>query len=212
MEARNEQFRSVHVLRHTFRPSEYLSGKLQQFVKHHEGAAPSRFILSSTREVAVDEIDFQNYRYNLELQKLDQQFHRQVGSVALQSVQYNIELDMRRRPQRLTLRFVPSDAARFAALTAPIDDLAGIVDKTARSGEYFAYIQLDARHLVGREALIHARDDLQEGLSNQSTRSLYNIIPHDISGPARTVVKPQGFRYDDLYDMMPGEDYNQLLL
>lgn len=214
MEAlRDNQFRSVHVLRHTFQPNEYLSGKLQQFVNTHERAVPSRFILTSTREVAVDESDFQNYRYNLELQRISRAFHSAVGSVGLESVKYNIALDTKRKPQRLTLRFSPTRPMEFEKVTAPIDTLPEIIDRTPRTGEYFAQVQLDARQLVGKEALVRAWTDLRESIADTNVRPLFTMFPHDISGPVRMIAKPPTLiSVEGLYDMLPGEEYRQPLV
>ncbi len=195
MEAHEGQFRSVHVLRHTFRPSEALTEQLQHMVETQRGATASRFILTSTREVAVDALEFQNYRYDLAVHSLQEQFHKHAGGVALQSAAYKFT------PRGdFKIRFTPAYSNEFEALVQPIDSLPNIVEQSARGGRDYLQLQIDASRLVGRRALAEAWHILREDIASPARSHLYSVVPYDISGPERTVVAPpQLISYDTLY-------------
>lgn len=203
MEAHSGQFRSVHVLRHTFRPSEALAGKLKEMVDTERGSVAPQFILTSSREVAVDELEYQNYRYDTPIYERRREFHAHTGGIALQAAAYKFT------PQGdFKLRFTPKDAGEFTALTDPIDTLPDIIDRSARGGRYFVQLQLNASRLIAREALAKVWHNLRVDINNEATNRLYGVFPHDISGPERTVAN---IVYVNEYTALSSLEYDGLI-
>ena len=209
MDAPYEHYSSVHVLRHTFQPSEALERYLRPMVKARNGEISHRFILSSTREVAVDQTDFQNYRYDLAINELNRQFHS-VGNIALRAVQHNIQFDAQNKPQWLNLRFIPAYPKQFEAITEPIDSLADIVRRSNREEGYYAKLQIDARQLVGSQALAEAYNNLRARLNHPSSNSLFELSPYDISGPVRTVTTTPTLTLEDIEKLVSESKFDGL--
>lgn len=189
MDTYGEQFHTVRVLRHTFLPNEPLQAELQNFLKDSEKRTRPSIRLASTRAVAVDSYEFQNYRYDLALHDIQSRFMARSGGIALNAVRYAFSPN-----GDFKLRFTPSDMSSFTALTDPIDELRDPIERSERKGVYYLDTTLNARHLIGREALQSSWRRLHMSFQDVDMRRLYSAIPQDIAGPERTVLRrPSNF-------------------
>lgn len=210
MDAPYEHYSSVHVLRHTFQPSDALEHYLKPMIKARDGEISSRFILTSTREVAVDQADFQNYKYDLAINELNRQF-RSAGNIALRAVQYNVQFNAQHRPQWLNLRFVPAHLQKFESITDPIDTLQDIVRRSNREEANYAKLQIDARQLVGGTALAAAYNELRARINHPSSNLLFELSPYDISGPVQTVATALTLTLEDIEKLVSEPKFDGLM-
>ncbi len=180
MEAPETQFQSVHVLRHTFVPSESLATRLHALTNEEPRSIAPRFLLTSTREVAVDTIAFQQYRYTHELASIQKTFQDHAGSIALASVGYKLG-----RSGDFSLRFSTQDPQGFEELTSPIDTLTNPVERSARGGEYYIVATIPKARLLARSALATAWSELRSSIADPETNVLYSVTPGEVSGPER---------------------------
>lgn len=138
----------------------------------------ARFLLTSTREVAVDSLDFIRDRYTLALADMQKEFTKSLTGVALASVGWRQEID-----GSLHLQFLPTSMSHLRTLTDPIDQLEGIVQRPKHQEGVALRLRLGAHQLVGQVALREAWSNLKSDIQEDTTAHLYRAIPYNISGP-----------------------------
>lgn len=184
MEAPKDTVRSVHVLRHTFLPSESLQERLEDFVTHSEQLLHPSFYLHSSYEVAVDSSSYTSRAFEDERQVLEKEFLAKAGGVVLQAAAYRFE------GTALSLRFTARDPVRLASIVAPIDTLPGIIDQSDRTTETFLKLKMNTRSLAERHEVANAWKRLRGDLQHLRDSSLLYVQPHKISATALNINDP----------------------
>jgi len=180
-----------------------LGAGLSKLVNEKPGYQTPRFLLTSTRAVAVDSLDFLHHRYDLALIEMQQKFSEHMAGIALRSVGYRFAQN-----GDFHLQFLPASPLELEALTKPIDTLPGIIEssvkKTTSEGStekkevQALTLRLEARRLVGQSALAKAWSGLRRGFEQDEGSRLYVAMPYDISGPERSIVRTASDENDPL--------------
>lgn len=184
MEAPKDTLRSVHVLRHTFLPSESLQERLENFVVQNERILHPSFYIHSNYEVAVDSEEYTTRPFEQVRQTLEKDFITKSGGVVLQAAGYRFQ-----EGGALALRFGVRDPRRLRAIVAPIDTLPGVIDRSNRTVETVLKLQINARALAERHEVADAWKGLRGDLQALSTTSVLYVQPHKLSATAVKVVR-----------------------
>lgn len=179
MEAPKETLRSVHVLRHTFLPSESLQERLEAFVVQNERILHPSFNIHSNYEVAVDSEEYTTRQFEEARQALERDFIAKSGGVVLQAAGYRFE-----EGSALGLRFTVRDPLRLAAIVAPIDTLPGIIDRSDRTAETVLKLHIKASSLAEHHDIADAWKHLRGDLHKLSNSSVLFVRPHKIAAAA----------------------------
>lgn len=185
MEAPLHTRRSVHILRHSFRPSDALAGRLDEFVTAKSRSLRPRFLLHSSFQVAVNSIDYIDYRYEKNIYELTESFLREAGSITLDAVAYRIS------KEAFGLKFAVKDPKYFRELLAPLDSLPNIIEISDRNHDPALFLDIPSSQLVGRQALAGAWSELREAVKNKNDQGLIYATPEKISALRDDVYLPE---------------------
>jgi hypothetical protein len=185
MEAPRNTLRSVHVLRHTFQPSEPLAERLEAFVNPESRVTRPRFLLESTYQVAVDSIDYMDHRFDEEVLNLQAMFTRRAGSVALGAVGYRYS-----DTGAFSMRFSARDPSRFRTVVTPLDTVSDAIERSDRNVDPHLTMHIGHGYLADQTDLKRAWDSLRKDLRNDTEESLLFVTPHKISALQKNVYLP----------------------
>lgn len=185
MEAPKDTLRSVHVLRHSFLPSESLQERLESFIVKNERILHPSFYMHSSYQVAVDSETYTTRPFGEARQALEKEFISKSGGVVLQAAGYRFE-----EGATLGLRFTARDPQRLGAIVASIDTLPGIIEQSDRAADTVLKLRIKASSLADRHEVATAWKRLRSDLSELSDASVLFVQPHKISATALKITSP----------------------
>lgn len=187
MEANREYLRSVHVLRHSFRPSEALAENLRAFTNTKPGYPTPRFVFSSVYGATINSEDYVDPRYAEKINGLSENFQRKVGQVGFKSVAYSFKT-AKAGPNNpaansFNLLFTLDDES-MAAFAHPVDELGTFKDVLTRSPQQdsrFLMLRITEQQLASEGTVAGAWRKLRNSIEDDST-GLYTVYPDGLTG------------------------------
>ena len=176
MEDTDQHVELVHVLRHSFRPSDRLQTSLEAFTK--PGLARPRFLVKTLSAIALNTIDAANYHYDLPIKRAIHSFEQHH-----QPLQLGRDLAARRMADgTLNILFSAENRAHlkdFAKETmvqlpegVPLDD--------GENPRFDLYVGIDQAHAIDFEEIVRPGTALIKGLRS-GLRNLYTVIPETMT-------------------------------
>jgi hypothetical protein len=183
MEAPKDTFRSVHVLRHSFVPSESLTEHLEGFVVKNEPLSHPPFKLYSSFEVAVHSDDTYRVDFEREYAAINEAFRSKSGWIALKSVAY-----AHTPTKGLAFLFTVNNPERLRTILSPLDTLPHVFDMSDRTGSAVLKTAIPPRYLADKPQLSNAWSKLRTSLKSVDLSPLLYVAPDKIA--AKTIKVP----------------------
>jgi len=177
MEATDQHVELVHVLRHSFRPSEQLQSSLEAFTK--PGLVRPRFLVKTLSSIALNTVDVANYHHDLSIKRSIQSFERHH-----QPVQLGRDLAAHRMGDG-ALKILLS-IENYADLTDLTKETAvqlpeGVLLDDGEDPRFNLFVRIDQAHAINYEEIVQPGTALIKQLRN-GQRNLYTVIPETITG------------------------------
>ncbi len=186
-DARND-LELVHVLRHSFRPSQPLAESIETFIK--PGKKLPRLSLYGTKEVAVDLVKYNNFVYKHDEDALRNEFKQHTEAVYIDPIMHFRLIGS----NALRMAFIPTPESTpiFNKMIDTLDEMPNILPPFNTTPRYFMYIDIPTTHLVSSEEWNARYHDLRKALASR-IRSMYLVRPEDIIGQdgKRRVIPPE---------------------
>ena len=176
MEATDQHVELVHVLRHSFRPSEQLKTSLEAFTK--PGLVRPRFLVKTLSAIALNTVDVANYHYDLPIKRAIQSFEQHH-----QPIQLGRDLAARRMADgTLNILFAADNRDHLRDLTketmvqlpegVPLDD--------GENPRFDLYVGIDQAHAIDFEEVVRPGATLIKSLRS-GLRNLYTVVPETMT-------------------------------
>lgn len=181
MEATADTMNSVHVLRHSFRPSEHLGKALERYMKKEATHPP--FLLYATRLIALSTEQRSIYEINADFDVANRAFVNRHS----EQVRFSQEEDKRRviharllANGALRVGMLPSNYEAFQSLLAGFDELPNDMRSShSNPVRHFIHADIPATSLDGLK-IETATDLMEEELSVHERARMYYAVPSAI--------------------------------
>lgn len=184
MEVTERQIQSVHVLRHSFRPSEHLAVALERFAR--PGVPRPRSFLYATHTVVIDFNRHSIHDVNFDIDAASADFLKQTRTkVELGGVNNprDKELVVARKLASNALRVAlfPKDSTALNRMLEPFTHLPNDSSKPpSPTMGHFLYADIPASVVGGLEDVAHATASLVRDLESPASARLYVAQPSGI--------------------------------
>jgi len=179
MEDTRQNFELVHVLRHSFRPSQPLGNAIENFIK--PGKILPRLLLYGSKEAAVDLQAYNDFAYKKEEDKAQADFTKNTESIYISPIMHFREIGS----SAVRLAFLPTDESVpvFNRAINTLDDaIPNILPPYDKPPRFFLYIDIPTTHIVNPEEWRPRYSTLRATLANKALRTMYSVRPEGIVG------------------------------
>lgn len=177
MKADNRAIQEVHVLRHTFRPSQPFEEAIEQFVE--PGKTLPRFLLSGTKEVGLDSVEYHDLVYKGREDKARNEFQKLTEPIYIDPVMFYKFIGS----SALRLAFIPTAQSQpaFNEALETLNGVPNILPPFEKTPRYFMYIDVPTTPETTQENVHEKYVALRKALASK-TRLIYSVLPEDITG------------------------------
>lgn len=189
MEVTERHVQSVHVLRHSFRPSEHLAAALENYLR--PGIARPRSFLYATHTVMIDPSRHSMIEANLDIDAANAAFLKQART-KVEVGGFNNPRDKQRvigiklGSNALRVALFPQNPAAFNELLRPFDNLPNDSPKPpSPTMNHFLYADIPAGVLSDLKGIGHATELLANNLGAPTSSPLFHAQPSGIDRQIR---------------------------
>lgn len=174
----------VHVLRHSFRPSEQLADSLQGFFG--SDTPYQSLSLLSSRYTLLDPVDVALSLHDEAIKRAEHEFNQELPTVPLD---YQVGYRMMGE-QAMRLAFLPAQFSRYIAATSHLDALPDIRREPPPESRHYLYIDLARQALVNEYQIKKRLSELRADMADPVRQRLYSVQPGRIVGRDRFMQLP----------------------
>lgn len=177
MEDTPREIKEVHVLRHSFRPSQSFAVAIENFME--PGSTLPRLLLYGTKEVAVNVLDYHGGMFR----KNENDINRQLEAIR-EPIYINSEMHFKQMGHSaLRIGFLPAKDSEpaFQTALAALDEIPSLLPPFTRSLRYFMYTDIPAKDLLSLDKIEERFNNLKKLVEGEA-RELYTVKPDKITG------------------------------
>jgi hypothetical protein len=176
-DARND-LELVHVLRHSFRPSQPLSEAIESFVKPGL-KLPEEPLLYGSKEVAVDLVKYNDFKYKKREDAARKEFKERNRPIYIDPIMHFRQIGLK----AVRMAFIPTaeSVPAFNDAINTLDSVPTILPPYKKIPRYFLYVDIPNTHIVQGEEWNTRYHALRKALAS-TIHSMYLVRPLDVIG------------------------------
>lgn len=178
MEDTGQELELVHVLRHSFRPSQPLSEAIESFIKPGL-KLPEEPLFYGTKEAAVEQVKYNDFKYKKEEDEARKAFQAHNRPLYIDPIMHFRQMGS--KAVRMAFIPTPESTEAFNEAIDTLDVMPTILRPYSRIPRYFLYIDIPSTHLVQGEEWNARYHDLRKALTSR-IRFMYLVRPNDVVG------------------------------